>query len=228
MKIRSFSKKTKKFGYSYELEYNNLSFHGHQIGVAVCVKDDKTGVIESNYLSESLGDEKTRDFLLSELFEDEDIILVTKHIMQADNGYLAPKTVYYMPYYVVDHTRFKPTVMHDNVDDDCNTTHRAKVELLLVVEGLSRYITVPVYTRNVSIMDVIYEMFEDDDNLEDIHIKYQEDDGESFYVLDFYDVVGERHDLTFSNGEQIRNAIVSMRLIEIERQVDGEKEDEKA
>lgn len=226
MKIVSVSKKTEKYGYTHNLEYKNDSFHGHQIGIAVCVRNNKTGAIENNYLSETLGDEKTRDSLLLEMFQDEDIMLITKSITQYDNGVLTPKTIYYVPYFVMGHTRFQSTVMYDNVDDTCNTSYNIKIELLLVKDGLSRYVTVPVYTRNVSIIDNIYEMFDDDENLEVLNIGWQgsEDEDETGYVLDFYDVVGERHDLIFCNGEQIRNTIVSMRLIEIKRHIDGEED----
>lgn len=242
MKIKSLnSEKIKKWGFPLEMEYDNKDFHGHKISVAVCLKNDTTGVIEENFLSEGLGDIKTRDALLLELLNDKDILLVKDNITQFDkeSGKLVPKTMYYVPYYVADHSVFKPTVDYENVSGASNVTYELKVEILFVYEdGLSRYVTLPICTRNTSIMDYVYSMFEnyDEEEFAKIGLKYRtekesdleeeeegyylDDDEEEGYYLDFYNEVGQKYYLCFSTLERLRDSIASLRLIEISYTID--------
>lgn len=215
-----------------DFEYDNAKFNGHQVGVAICIQDKQTGKIECNMLPSTLGDERTRDLLLSELLYDKSILLIENSITQLDEKKinLIPKTVYYLPYYVVDHSAFKPTVNFDNVSMACNVSYDLKVEVLFVEDGYNRYLTIPLKTRNVSIMELVYSLFDDDcsekEELEEIGIKWHEDieDGCDGYVLDFYNEAGERNNLFFDSLEQLRDAIVSMRLIDIVCYIDGKEE----
>ena len=230
MKIKLLGSGIEKYGYPIEMEYNNPNFNGHQVGVAVCIKNNVTGEIEENFLSESLGDEETRKFLLSELLIDKNVPLITDVITQynrEENG-LVPKTIYYIPYYVEEPSRFKPTVIDENIVDSCNASYDVKVEVLFVDEEVSRYLVLPFKTRNISVMDLVYNFFEDGDELEEAGIKWQDetDDEEKGYVLDFYTKTGEKYNLIFSNGERLRDAIVSMRLIDIVCHIDSEDDED--
>lgn len=228
MKIKSLNENLKKYGYPVEMEYNNPKFNGHQVGIAVCIKNNVTNEIEENFLSESLGDTETRDFLLSEMLTDKNVILIENLITQFDreNGGLIPKTIYYLPYCVTEHSRFTPTVTNENIVDTCNSSYDIKVEILFVEEEVSRYLVIPFKTRNISVMDLMYSLFEygNKDELKQIGIEWQEesDDTEAGYVLDFYTQTGERYNLVFSNAERLRDAIVSMRLIDIICHIDNE------
>ena len=220
MKLKTINKNIAKFGYPQELEYNDQTFHGHQIGVAVCVQNSYTKEIEENFLSESLGDEDTRNQLLNKLLNESDTMLITETIMQPskEGSCLIPKTIYYMPYYVPTHSRFQPTVMFDNINNDLDVYHNITVELLFVAEdGLNRYLTISLKTGNISMLEAVYNFFDNmysnDKELETVGIKHNE----SGYILDFYDTPGKRYDIEFDSIEQLRNAITSVRLIHIER-----------
>lgn len=210
MVIKSLNKDLTKFGYPNQMEYDNPNFNGHQIGVAICVKNNITNEIEENLLSKSLGDDKTRDKLLKELLNNDNKIITDIITQCNDENKLVPKTIYYVPYYIVNHSRFKPTILYSNVENYLNSYYNIEVELLLVSDNTCRYITVPIQTQNVSIFDCINDLFEyDDNNISDI-VKKDND-----YILDFYSESGERFDLAFNKLEDIRNLIVSMRLINI-------------
>lgn len=220
MKLIALNKNTEKYGYSQEIEYGNDSFNGYQVGVAICVQNDITKEIEFNYLPKRLGDDETRDFLLGELLHEKKCVFITEEITQINENYeLVPKVIYYLPYYVADHSRFKPTIIHENVVGYSDSDYDIQVELVFSHEGLSRYFTIPIRTRNVSVMECVYNMFAfstDPVALEDIGIKWKDEteDTEAGYVLDFYNEAGNKFDLIFSCTEDLRNTIVSMRVID--------------
>lgn len=227
MKLKALNKNTEKYGFPQTMEYDNPNFNGHQIGVVICIQNNVTKAIEKNFLSESLGDEQTRDFLLGELMREEKAVLITEVITQYDesNHELVPKTIYYMPYFVEEHTRFKPTVIDDNVSGACNVSYDIEVELIFADEGLCRYLIVPFKTRNVPVFELVNDLFDDEDALEELGIKWQEEteDEEAGYALDFYNEAGQRFNLTFRNGERLKDILVSMRMIGITCHIDGEE-----
>lgn len=234
MKLKSLNKDISKWGYSQDMEYTDADFHGHQRGVAVGIKNNVTGKIEVNCLPKSLGDEQTRDFMLEELLNDKSILLIENGITQFDEEgkNLVPKTIYYLPYYVDGHSVLQPTVTNENISGACNVSYECKVELLFVEDGLNRYATIDFNTRNISIMDMVHDLFEWDE-LEDelansgVHFEEETDEDEEGFYLDFYNEAGERYNLCFSTLERLRDDIVSMRLIDIKCHIDcEEKKDE--
>lgn len=238
MKIKAINKNTEKYGYPQELDYGNSMFNGHQVGVAICIQNAITKEIEQNFLSENLGDEETRKFLLGELLHEEKAIFIIDNFTQFDeNNELVPKTMYYMPYFVLEHSRFKPTVTTKNIGNICNVSYKAKVEVLFVTEnGLNRYVTLDFDTKNVSVMDLVYDIFDDCSSyhpeLEAAGITYvnetEDIETDEGYYLDFYNEAGERFNICFTVLEELRDTIASFRLIELETIIDGEGEDEKA
>ena len=226
MKLQAINKNTEKYGFPQTMEYNNPRFNGHQIGVVICLQNNETKEIEKNYLSESLGDEETRNFLLGELLRENKAVFIENIITQYENNKLVPKTLYYMPYFVEEHSRFKPTVLNENISGACNVWYDVEVELLFVDEELCRYLTVPFKTRNVPVFGLVNDLFDDEEALENVGIKwgYSTDDNEEGYVLDFYNEAGERFNLSYPNPERLKDAIVSMRAIRIECHIDGEDE----
>lgn len=228
MKLRALNANTERFGYAQTLEYNNPRFNGHQLGVALCVINNETKTIEENHLSETLGDKETRDFLLGELLHEKKAILMEEMIMQLDeNNNLVPKTIYYLPYFVEEHSRFKPTVLNDNIGGACNVRYDVQVELIFVTEELCRYFTVPFKTRNIPVMGLVNDLFEDEEALRDLGIKWENhtEDDEPGYVLDFYNEAGRRFNLSFSSLEKLKDTLVSVRAISIQCHIDGEDED---
>lgn len=226
-----------KYGYSKELTYSDTSFRGHQTGIAVAILDNnETRDIHANFLSKSLGDDDTRNELLMELLEDKDICLDSESITQLDEHHnLVERTVYYMPYDVVTHSRYLPTVDNRNIENIHDMYYEATVELLLVEEGLSRYITISFETKNMSVMDLVNDFFdaEDSDEFLQAGIRWQtvkeSEFDEAGYVLDFYDYYGHKYNLIFSSAERLRDAIVSMRLIRLmPYNIEGDDNEEKA
>lgn len=215
MKLKSLNKNIKKFGFEEELEYTNATFNGHQLGIAVCIKNNQTGETEQNLLSQSLGNDETRDFLLMQLLLDKSILLIENNIVQPDKDTkeLIPKTIYYLPYYVEDHSVMQPTINYKNIEPIGNKIYDIKVEVLFVEDSLNRYITVPLKTKHTSIVDLINDLFIDTnkEEFEKIGISWQ-DEG---YALDFYNQAGERFDLIFEDATRLKDSIVSMRLIDI-------------
>lgn len=226
MIIKSINKNIKKYGFPEEMEYSNPDFNGHQVGIIICIQRNDTKKIEKNYLPENLGDEATRDFLLGELLHEKKAVLITEEIVQyEDEGEegvvsLIPKTAYYMPYYVKDHSRFKPTVTELNVTDSCNTSYEYEVEILFATDGLCRYITIPFKTRNIPVMNSVYSLFNFGSDLEEVGFKYNEET--DAYTLDFYNEAGHKVDLTFEPKE-FRDLIVSMRVISMVCKIDDEE-----
>lgn len=214
----------KKCGYDEVLEFNNDQFHGHQKGVAICIINKKTGVIEQNMLRQNL---ENRDALLQMILTSKNIVKVVDDITQMEGNELVAKQVFYIPYVVERHSVFKNTVNWDNVNGATNVSYELDIEILFVHENLNRYITIHASTKNVSIMDIVYGMFEEDDFLEKelpLHgIEWKEpgdEDGLEGYVVDFYDEAGGRYEYGFPNGERLRDAITSIRLIGIEMEID--------
>ena len=156
MKLMAVNKNTEKYGFPQVMEYENPNFNGHQVGVVICIQNNETKEMEVNYLSEKLGDEHTRDFLLGELLREEKAVLITDVITQFDTEgkRLIPKTIFYMPYFVEEHSRFKPTVINDNVSGACNVSYDVTVELVFADEGLCRYLTASFKTRNIPVFEL--------------------------------------------------------------------------
>lgn len=236
MKLQSLNTNVEKYGYPFHMEYTATSFNGHRLGVAVCIKNANTGEIERNFIKESLGDEEARSQILQDLLNDKTVILTKEQVTQFDdvNGTLVFKDIYYMPYYVLDHVMHRPTIIHDNIFPCMNAHYSVEVEVILVEEGLTRYLVLPFQTRNMSVMDLVHDFFEfdyaSDGDLKSIGIGYQNrtEYDEAGYTLDFYDDFGHRHDLVFGSVERIRDAIVSMRLVKFERHIEDDEDGDKS
>lgn len=223
MILKSLNKLDPKFGYPDEIQYENPNFHGHQKGVCIALKNDVTNEIEQNFISESI---ENKDALLEELLSMQDVLLVEDHITQLDeHGGLVPKTLYYLPYAVKEHSIFSPTLNDVNVEtESCNVTNRFEVEILFVKEGLNRYMTIPYETRNISVFDSVLHTFDGiffSDHFDESHELYKagvrweeesEDRQEGFY-LDFYNEVGQEFFLGFSDMSSLRDTIASVRLL---------------
>ncbi len=235
MRLRSLNLGVDKYGYPLECGYSKATFNGHRIGMAICIKNANTGEIEKNFLRESLGNEECRNELLEELLTRNDgLVLEKEQITQFDENTsnLVFKDIYYLPYYVMDHVMHKPTIVHDNIFPCMNAHYSVEIEIVLVEEGLTRYLVLPFQTRNVSVMDLVHDFFEfdysTDESLREVGIHYQNgsEDQEAGYTLDFYDNFGHRHDLVFGSVERIRDAIVSMRLVKFKRCIEDEEGNE--
>ena len=224
MILKSLNHLDPKFGFPNEVQYENPSFHGHQKGMCLGIRNLQTNAIEVNYLSSTL---ENRDELLEELLSLDNILLVEDTITQFDEDEknLIPKVVYYLPYAVMDHSIFKPTLNDVNIEtESCNVTNRFEVEVLFVKEGLNRYITIPFTTRNVSMFEAVQGAFDGvffSDHFDDGHELYhagvrwleESEDREEGFYLDFYNEAGQEFYLGFSDIASLRDTIASVRLL---------------
>lgn len=170
--------------------------------------------------------EKIRADELQKLLNDNRILLIEDRITQMEDGKLKPRTIYYLPYYVADHSFLKPTVLYENISGACNVSYDISVEVLFVEDNLNRYITLDFQTRNVSVMDLVYDLFNQDEPEDELlatglHFEKETEDNEEGFYLDFYDEAGNQYNLCFSRLDRLRDAIVSMRLIGIKCEIDG-------
>lgn len=219
MKLKSMNKNLSKFGYPDVLEYDNPDFHGHQKGIAIGIKDNKTNKFVRNYLSKDLGDDSTRDFLINDLIQDPEILLIENSITQMENGEIIPRTIYYLPYFVESHSCLAPTVNFDNISGASNVSYKAKVELLFATDdGLNRYMIVNFETRNVSIFELVNDIF--DEEIPEINYDPDGNEGPGYY-LDFYDEAGEPYYLCEDRMEDYRDLLVSFRLIGLDMEIDN-------
>lgn len=217
MKLKSMNKNLDKFGFPESLDYSDEKFHGHQKGIAIGVKDNKTNKFIKNFLSKELGDDPTRDFLLNDLVQDPEILLIEDNITQLENNELVPRTIYFLPYFVEDHSCLKPTVNFDNISGACNVSYKAQVELLFATsDGLNRYMVVDFNTANVPIFELVNDIF--DEEVPDIMYEYDGEEGAGYY-LDFYDEAGQSYPVCMQSMEQFRDLLVSFRLIGLEMEI---------
>ena len=233
MILKSANETVKTYGFPEIMEYDNPSFHGTQKGICICIKDNETGTIIDNCMPKPAikeGDEsdieKIRTDELQRLLSDNKILLIEDGITQMEDGKLKPRTIYYLPYYVADHSFLKPTVLYENISGACNVSYDISIEVLFVEDNLNRYITLDFQTRNVSVMDLVYDLFDQDEPEDELlatglHFEKETEDNEEGFYLDFYDEAGNQYNLCFSRLDRLRDAIVSMRLIGIKCEIDG-------
>ena len=218
MKLISVNKNTEKYGFSAELEYDEPDFKGHQIGFIVCIKNDETGEVRNNFLN--------TPEQLDELMKDENIKLIEKHhtIHNEKTHKITPVTQYFMPYQVADHSMFAPTVVNANIDNCINTWFNVQIEVLFVDtedNDYRRYINLSFKTDNVSVMSLVNDFFDDEEELER-YFPWMPDDEEheEGFAIDFYDNTGSRFPFRFRSGDALRDTITSVRLISLTKHVE--------
>ena len=232
MILKSASEKIKEYGFPVIMDYNNPSFHGTQKGICICIKDNDTDMIIDNCMPTPAVKEGNEDSIekiraneLQKLLNDNRILIIEDKITQMEDGKLKPRTIYYLPYYVADHSFLKPTVLYENISGTCNVSYDVSIEVLFVEDNLNRYVTFDFKTCNVSVMDLVYDLFNQNELGDELlatglHFKEETEDNEKGFYLDFYDEAGNKYDLCFSRLERLRDAIVSMRLIKIDSKID--------
>lgn len=224
MQLIAVNKDCKKYGFPETLKLDDDTFKGHQIGVAVCVYDCDNKKIINSFMNKETDSEDSDEksiALCQQLINDKNMTLIKHSCMQfnEDIGKFVPHVIYYMPYQVVNHSINLPTVNYETIDNCINTTHELLVEILFVCpdeDGICRYLTVPFKSHNVSIMSLVEEMLSDLSEYPDIFPYLEETDeyGEG-YGLDFYDRTGHKFTITFKDGDELRDCVNSIRLIDI-------------
>lgn len=219
MKLRSLNigKGIDKYGYPDNLEYEDDNFHGHQKGIAIGIQDDATKEWVNNLLSENLGDKSVRDMMLNDLIQDPSILIVENNIAQMVDNIIRARTIYYLPYYVVDHSCLMPTLNFKNID--CATPYKVTIELLFVTDsGVNRYITIETVTKYLCLLDIVDSLFDEmsQNTIPEITQEINGKHGTGYY-LDFYNEAGECVTVCEERKEDFKELLVSYRLIELEK-----------
>lgn len=188
--------------------------HAPVTGLFAFMRNDETGDIENCRL-------KSKDPAKAKAFMNEETVLA-EHITQFIDGRLVPKTMYFAPYAPDEDVRQRPTVME--LPDESIVT----VEIILAEDdGLSRTFLYRMANHNLSLSEIVDGLFDTDLYADDRSGLVDEDelftrvdetcDYEEGILVDYYSETGRRYDITYEDGEQIFEHVVSMRIVNINR-----------
>lgn len=232
MKVVSLNKDITKYNFINEMNYKSDNFFGHQIGILVGIvgpddKWDKLGVPGET--------EEEKLKLVKEILADKSLIIVEEKITQYENNNLVPKKAYYLPYYVEEHTAFKPTINYTNISNSANVKQTITYEILLVDDwGCNRYITKSIETGPVgfnggqpykaydfmhSLELEIQDMIDSNDSQFRIAPSDEDEYSNGDILIDFYDEKGSVCTQGFGSIGGILDTVVSVRMIAYESEI---------
>lgn len=240
MKIVSLNKNPEKYGYLSEMDLTDKSFHGHQTALAIGIKRPD-GSWQDVYTSGDTLEEKTK--IANDILSDKSLIILEDKITQLEDNKLVDKIIYYLPYYVADHSAYQPTINFDQISYSCNVRNKVKIEVLFVRDGCNRYVTFDMYTSgswnggvSLSLMDFMEDL---ETEIEDEASKPRKEEDKSFFVaeednfdygysegdivLDFYDKAGQKY-LFGGNPEDFLKLVSSIRIIGLDTEIIKEDE----
>lgn len=224
MKIVSLNKNIERYGFLSEMEYKNPDFHGHQVVLCIGVKNSD-GSWDKVYTSENIEEEEIK--IADDILNDKSLIILEDKITQFEDNKLVPKIVYYLPYYVADHSAYQPTINFNQISYADNAINNIKVEVLFVSESgwYNRYVTFD-FKGNLCLLDFIEDLEEE---IEDKASKVNgdffiasengEDYSEDDIVLDFYDKSGQKQFIGFKTAREFIKLVSSVRIIDIDTQI---------
>ncbi len=232
MKIVSLNKNPERYGYLSEMEYKDPNFHGHQTALCIGVKNTD-GSWNKVYTSGSTEEEKIK--IANDILNDKSLIILEDKVFYVENNKLVPKTVYYFPYYVADHSVYQPTINFNQICYDDNINNDIKIEVLFVHdEGwYNRYIVFDVHTLgHYSLTDFVNclaaKIKENAEDNKDFFIAKEDAENylENDIVLDFYDSSGQKYFIGYPNAEYFLDLVSSVRIIDINTYKAGEIDNE--
>ncbi len=214
MKLKALNKKIADYGFPLEIESEDEEFHGHCKGIIVGLTKGKGEDMQvaKSYMPEGSD--------LVALLKDNDIYKVSEtQVEKTDSGVIEKTTAHFLPYYVDDHSFTYPTVNteapvigEDLPEGKCSYVD---AELLFVYKAMNRYSTICILLRKTPFFKAIWDSFicnQADYFLDLLGAKKQED---GKYVMDFYTVTGQREDVIFETPTDLRDALVSLRVVDI-------------
>ena len=229
MRIVSLNKNLEKYGFLSEMDYKNPDFHGHQTALCIGIKNSN-GSWDKVY---TLGDtEEEKIKIANNILSDKSLIILEDKITQIENDNLVPKIVYYLPYYVADHSVYQPTVNFQQISYASNVSNKVKIEVLFVSEDgwYNRYVVFDLKTignRSLSLMEFIEDL---ETEIEDKASKHNDffiaaENGEDYLqddiVLDFYDKSGQKHFIGAKIAKDFLDLVSSIRIIDIDTYENG-------
>ena len=229
MKLRALSQKVEKYGYPLETGLDKKGFNGHQIGMCIGIRDAETNAVKQNYIPD---DEFNIKF--DNMLEDKELLLLQDSITQFEDGELRGRHIYYLPYYVVDHSAYKPTINFEQISYACNVSNTVQIEVLFVEDDYNRYVTFEMDTsgslggRSLSLMDFISgleeEIEEKTSRGEDFKCTSDEDPeyAEGDILLDMYDRAGNKVTVGYPDPSGFMDLISSIRIIGLDTKINEE------
>ena len=220
MKLKSLNKLDPKYGFPDTVWFDDENYHGHQRGIALCIKEEDTGEIYRNYIK-PLDGNADADELAKELINDKNIKLLVDEetYFNEGEGKLSKRILYQLPYANIDSSAFKTTVNFDGADDDPDHNHKMTIEVLFVINGLNRYIEIVTETTDEGPVQAAINYLKNPDNLVDIGFERVEDDDEiedGWYLEVYNEANKEGSAFMGATPEDILLYINSIRLIGIE------------
>lgn len=224
MKLKSLNKIPEKYGIAEFIDYTNESFKGHQIGFCIGDKNNVTGAMTSHLKSK---DPNVSDEQLLEEFLKEGFFVLEDTINQVIEGKFVEnaKTLYFVPYYVVDHSVYQPTPNFTNISFSQNVRNHVKYEVLFVDEQgwYNRYLTLECdtaggnsicYGTSLSFLEIIEDLGK---QLEEI---LQDEANDTITIqndsitMTFYDKTGTAYPTEFSSIDEMLKLVTSVRMID--------------
>lgn len=232
MKLRLLSQKAVKYGFSLELLMTNKKgFNGHQIGICIGIRDAESNAVKQNYIPD---DEFNIKF--DKMLEDKELLLLQDTMTQLEDDKLKKRYAYYLPYYVVDHSAYKPTINFEQISYACNVMNTVQIEVLFVDDSneYNRYMVLELKTGGdengyalslLRFIDDIEEIIEEM-AADEREFKYAKAGDPKFepgnIILDMYDKVGNRIDAGYSSVSNIKDMISSVRIIGLDTKINKE------
>ena len=229
MKLRALSQKVTEYGYPLETGFERKGFNGHQIGMCIGIRDAETNAVKQNYIPND-------DFNIQfdKMLEDKELLLLQDTITKLEDNELKKQYIYYLPYYVVEHSAYKPTINFEQISYACNVTNTVKIEVLFVENDYNRYVTFDMITsgnhngRSLSLIDFINGIQDEiEDKLsrgEDFKCASSDDDeyDEGDIMLDMYDKAGNKITIAYADTSKFLDLISSVRIIDLEVKINEE------
>lgn len=204
-------------GFPEHVTLKDDTFKGDQIGICVAITNNETCEIEKDYIP----DDAKKYFTAESLLNDKNIKFVTRTIAQfnKDETKLVNKTMHYLPYANPNCSKYSPTVMDEPVACGCNTRNELEIEVALALnENITRYLTCKLVTKNISMLELIHDIFESEDTITDTFpndVKWDngyDDDDTGLHVTMYFDY-GDEYEAVFPTADAMMQAITSVRII---------------
>lgn len=220
MRLKSLNKLDPKYGFCDALGYDMPDYHGHQKGIALCIKDKATGKIYRNYMR-PLDGNANADELVEEILNNKNIKLLVDEEKYFDpaTGGLGTRELYLLPYANLDSTAFKTSVNYDGADKDPKNIHKMTIEVLFVINGLNRYIEITTERNDAGPVQAALDYLKDPDNLTDIGFEWiegTENNQEGWYIDVYNEANKEGMAFMGTTPEDFLTYINSIRLTGIE------------
>lgn len=200
-------------------------FYGTTIGIAITQTDCEISEILTDNLSIPLND-------LMELLKDDQLTetygIAPMRITQHKDGKLVDSLLWMLLFTPETHSSRKPTVTYPQVDPSVhNVSCLIDIEIILADDEYSRSFIYRVSTANVPMFPLVNDLFEYElsDDLEEKDLndmfpndpdifRYGEDEnGETGYLVPYYNKFGEKIVCAYRRPEDILNHVVSARVI---------------